>query len=43
MQWSEGEGTDDRAVHEGYVSVTPIQLDLTNVEGLAYLEREWMM
>lgn len=43
VQWSEGEGTDDRAVHEGYVSVTPIQLDLTNVEGLAYLEREWMM
>ncbi len=25
----EDEGTDIRAIHEGYVSVTPIQLDMT--------------
>lgn len=43
VEWGGGEGTDAHAVQEGYISVTPIQLDLTNVAGLDYLEREWMM
>ena len=41
--WAEGEGTDERAVTANYVSITPIQLDMTNMEGLAWLEREWML
>lgn len=30
VQWSAGEGTDFHAVNAGYVSVTPLHLDLTN-------------
>lgn len=41
--WSGGDNTDERALSHGYISVTPIQLDLTNHEGLAYLKKEWMM
>ncbi len=33
-QWEEEEGTDHRAIHEGYVSVTPLHLDLTDYPGL---------
>lgn len=35
--WDPGEGTDFRAVHEGYVSVTPLRLDLTDREGIERL------
>ncbi|MDO5674751.1 MAG: 5'/3'-nucleotidase SurE [bacterium] len=41
--WAGGDDTDEHAISCGYISVTPIQLDLTNHEGLAYLEKEWMM
>jgi len=40
---SEGNNTDDQAISAGYISVTPIQLDLTNHVGLAYLEQHWKM
>ncbi len=43
VHWSGGDNTDEQALSRGYVSVTPIQLDLTNHAGLAYLEKEWMM
>ena len=43
VHWSGGADTDEQAVRDGYISVTPIQLDLTNHTGLAYLEREWRM
>lgn len=44
VQWSpDGDKTDDQAIAEGYISVTPIQLDLTNHVGLSYLERHWKM
>ncbi len=43
VRWSEGDNTDDQAVSKGYISVTPIQLDLTNHNGLSYLERNWKM
>ncbi|MGI6637805.1 MAG: 5'/3'-nucleotidase SurE [Desulfobulbus sp.] len=43
VHWSGGEDTDEQAISSGYISVTPIQLDLTNHEGLVYLEKEWMM
>ncbi len=36
-----GEDTDVRAIRDGYASITPIHLDLTNHSGLACLEKEW--
>lgn len=36
-----GRGTDVRALAEGYASVTPIQLDLTNHDGIETLEKDW--
>lgn len=36
-----GEGTDFRAVHEGYVSVTPLQTDLTRHDALQDVSR-WL-
>jgi 5'-nucleotidase len=43
VHWSKGENTDEEAVRNGYISVTPIQLDLTNHSGLEYLEQQWKM
>ena len=30
VEWTASEGTDFHAVHDGYISVTPLHLDLTN-------------
>lgn len=38
-----GDNTDEQALREGWISVTPIQLDLTNHAGLDYLKRNWKM
>lgn len=35
------EDTDVHAIHDGYVSITPIHLDLTNHSGLSHLKKEW--
>ncbi len=35
-----GKDTDVDAVHNGYVSVTPIHLDLTNHEGISYFRED---
>jgi 5'-nucleotidase len=43
VHWSGGDETDEQAVRDGFISVTPIQLDLTNHDGLEYLERRWKM
>ncbi len=43
VHWSSDDNTDEEAVRNGYISVTPIQLDLTNHEGLDYLENKWRM
>lgn len=43
VHWSGGEDTDEHALSEGYISVTPIQLDLTNHEGRDYLQENWKM
>jgi len=43
VQWSGGEDTDEHVLREGYISVTPIQLDLTNHEGRDYLQEHWKM
>jgi 5'-nucleotidase len=39
IQWAADEGTDYGAVEQGYVSVTPLHLDLTNHGLLAEVER----
>jgi len=33
-EWQDDRGTDHEAVHQGYVSVTPLHLDLTDYRGL---------
>jgi 5'-nucleotidase len=38
--WCEGEGTDFEAVEEGMVSVTPLQLDLTDYKSI-HMVRVW--
>jgi 5'-nucleotidase len=43
VHWSGGEETDEHAVSSGYISVTPIQLDLTNHEGRDFLQENWKM
>jgi len=42
-QWEPGEKTDFEAVKGGYISVTPVHLDLTNHEAITYLEENWGM
>ena len=37
------EDTDVKAVHDGYVSVTPIQLDLTNHSGISHIRKNWSL
>jgi 5'-nucleotidase len=39
--WDEGEDTDAQAILAGYVSVTPLHLDLTNHAALRKLGAEW--
>jgi len=39
-KWEDLDGTDMAAVHEGYVSVTPLHLDLTNHRALMELN-DW--
>jgi 5'-nucleotidase len=39
--WEHGEDTDVSAVQEGYVSVSPIHLDLTNHDALDLVKRQW--
>lgn len=39
--WEHGEDTDIQAVQESYVSVTPIHLDLTNYDALAFLKERF--
>ncbi len=43
VHWSGGNNTDESAVRGGCISITPIQLDLTNHEGLEFLETNWKM
>ncbi len=38
-----GTDTDVYAVSKGYVSVTPIHLDLTNHQGIEQLKKEWLL
>ena len=38
-----GEDTDVYAVNHGFVSVTPIHLDVTNHQGIEHLKKEWRL
>ncbi|KPK02735.1 MAG: stationary phase survival protein SurE [Nitrospira bacterium SG8_35_4] len=40
-QWEPGEKTDLDAVRNGYISITPVHLDLTNYEAMKYIEEKW--
>ncbi|KWT82060.1 5'/3'-nucleotidase SurE [Candidatus Magnetominusculus xianensis] len=39
--WEEDENTDFLAVESGYISVTPLHLDLTNYDALKNIKNEW--
>lgn len=39
--WEHGEDTDIEAVQANFISVTPIHLDMTNHDTLAYLKKTW--
>lgn len=39
--WEHAEDTDISAVRRGYVSITPLQLDLTNYWAMDYLKEKW--
>lgn len=41
--WDAGEDTDAQAIAGGYISVTPLHLDLTNHAALARLRKEWRL
>ncbi len=43
VHWSGGDNTDELAVRSGYISVTPVQLDLTNHAGIDFLQKNWKM
>jgi 5'-nucleotidase len=43
VHWSGGDATDEHVLRQGYISVTPIQLDLTNHAGIDYLKKNWQM
>ena len=36
--WERGEDTDIQSIQDGYVSVTPIHLDLTNYQAIDFLK-----
>lgn len=40
---AQGKDTDVYAVAKGYISVTPIHLDLTNHQGIDHLKEEWQL
>jgi 5'-nucleotidase len=39
--WHTGEDTDFEAIQKGFISVTPIHLDLTNYNALKYMRNKW--
>jgi 5'-nucleotidase len=39
--WEKGTDTDIQAIENGYISITPINLDLTNYEALQLLQGNW--
>jgi len=43
VHWTGGDDTDEAALRQGWISVTPIQLDLTCERGIRFLEERWKM
>ena len=41
--WEHGEDTDIQAIHDGYLSITPIHLDLTNYDALKFLQERFLL
>ncbi len=39
--WEAGENTDFEAVQNGFISITPVHLDLTNYNALRYIKDNW--
>jgi 5'-nucleotidase len=39
--WEQGEDMDMQAILEGYISVTPVHVDMTNYSALEILRKEW--
>jgi len=39
--WETGKNTDFEAVENGYISVTPVHLDMTNRHALRYMKKNW--
>ena len=39
--WESGDNTDLDAVHKGYISITPIHMDLTNYSAIDYIKTRW--
>ena len=39
--WESGKDTDFEAVQKGFISVTPIHLDLTNYSALEFMKNKW--
>jgi 5'-nucleotidase len=39
--WEHGEDTDINAVQDGFVSITPLHLDLTNYRAMELLKKQW--
>lgn len=42
-QWEKGRDTDFMAVQRGFISITPVHLDLTDYKALKYLQKNWKM
>lgn len=40
-RWEQGEETDFHAIKTGYISITPVHLNLTNYEALEELKKKW--
>jgi 5'-nucleotidase len=41
--WESGEETDVEAVISGFVSVTPVDLDMTNYKALQFIRKDWIV
>ena len=42
-KWKRGGDTDLEAIYNGYISVTPVHLDLTNYKAMKYLNENWKL
>jgi 5'-nucleotidase len=42
-QWEAGGDTDFEAIRNGYISITPVHLNLTNYDALEHLRDNWKL